>query len=176
MFNTNEGHALIAAAIQQMWADALGVQVNVENQEWAVFLNTIMKSTPLSQVPHIWRLAWCADYPDENNWVHEVFNAQAGANRLRRNCLDATCTQVEASEFDDLTVQAAQETDPDVRAELYREAERILAEDEVAYAPIYHYTTVQVTKPWLERHYPLLGAQDFFNWTIDQQAKQSAQG
>jgi oligopeptide transport system substrate-binding protein len=176
MYNTSEGHARIAAAIQQMWKDTLGVDVRVENQEWAVYLTTIEKDTPLSDAPHVWRLGWCADYPDENNWVHEVFNATAGNNDLRRGCLDDTCTQIEPSAFDELTAAAAIETDPDKRAEMYREAERILAEDEVAYAPIYHYTIVRVTKPWLDRNYPLLGGNDFFNWKVDGAAKSAAQG
>ena len=168
MHNTSEGHALIAAAIQQMWADNLGVEVAVENQEWKVYLDTIGNDTPLEEMPHIWRLGWCADYPDENNWVHEVFNADAGANRLRRGCEDDTCQEVTLSEFDELTEQAGQETDPAVRTELYYDAERILAEEEVAYAPIYHYTIVNCVKPWLTRNFPLLGGADFFNWTIDE--------
>jgi len=175
MHNTDENHARIAAAIQQMWKDTLGVEVNVENQEWSVYLDTIKNTTPLADMPHIWRLGWCADYADENNWVHEVFNAEAGANRLRRGCLDDTCTQVEPSTFDELTAQAALESDPDKRLELYTEAERLLAEEEVAYAPIYHYTIMQVTKPWLSRNYPPLGGADFFNWTIDWDAKLAAQ-
>jgi oligopeptide transport system substrate-binding protein len=161
MHNTSEGHANIAAAIQQMWKDTLGADVKVENQEWKVYLDTIKNVTPIDDMPHIWRLGWCADYADENNWVHEVFNAQSGANRLRRNCSDDVCTEVTASEFDDLTVQAALESDPDVRAELYKQAETILAADEVAYAPIYHYTIVNVTKPWLQRNFPPLGGNDF---------------
>jgi oligopeptide transport system substrate-binding protein len=172
MHNTSEGHALIAAAIQQMWADNLGVDVAVENQEWKVYLDTIGNDTPLDEMPHVWRLGWCADYPDENNWVHEVFNAEAGANRLRRGCEDPTCTEVTLSEFDELTAQAGQETDPGTRAELYYDAERILAEEEVAYAPIYHYTIVNCVKPWLTRNFPLLGGADFFNWTIDVEARQ----
>ena len=166
MHNTSEGHARIAAAIQQMWADALGVQVRVENQEWAVYLNTINKDTPLADEPHIWRMGWCADYPDENNWIHEVFNSVEGSNRLR----------IEAGPFDDLTIAAGREGDPAVRADLYYQAEKMLAEDMVAYAPIYHYTVVRVTKPWLTRNYPALGGNDFFNWTIDMDAKLAAQG
>jgi oligopeptide transport system substrate-binding protein len=175
MHNTNEGHAQIAAAIQQMWSDVLGVNVNVENQEWAVFLETTRNSTPIEQAPHIYRAGWCADYPDENNWVHDVFNSDAGANSLRRNCLDPNCEETEITEFDELTVMAGQAQDPDERIELYAEAERILAEEEVAYAPIYHYTTFQVTKPWLTRNFPPLGGNDFYNWTIDQEAKLDAQ-
>jgi oligopeptide transport system substrate-binding protein len=176
MHNTSEGHARIAAAIQQMWKDVLGVDVQVENQEWSVYLDTLNKTTPVEDVPHVFRMGWCADYPDENNWVHEVFNSDAGANRLRRNCLDPNCGSTTTSEFDNLTVEAALESDPDRRVELYHQAEEILAADEAAYAPIYHYTIVQVTKPWLDRNYPLLGGNDFFNWTIDMGAKLDATG
>lgn len=176
MHNTSEGHAQIAAAIQQMWSDTLGVDVSVENQEWQVYLETISSDTPIEEAPHVFRLGWCADYLDENNWVHEVFNAQAGANRLRRNCEDPNCGSATATEFDELTVEAQQLTDPAERSELYRQAEDILAFEEAAYAPIYHYTTVQVTKPWLERNYPPLGGNDWFNWTIDWEAKMEATG
>jgi oligopeptide transport system substrate-binding protein len=176
MHNTSEGHARIAAAIQQMWKDVLGVDVIVENQEWGVYLDTVDNATPLADMPHIWRLGWCADYPDENNWVHEVFNATAGDNNLRRNCSDEVCTEVTNSTFDELTYQAQAEQDPAVRAQLYAEAERILAAEETAYAPIYHYTTVAVTKPWLVRHYPSVAPLDFFGWTIDWEAKLAATG
>jgi oligopeptide transport system substrate-binding protein len=175
MHNTSEGHANIAAAIQQMWKDNLGVDVKVENQEWKVYLETVGKTTPIEEAPHIFRMGWCADYADENNWVHEVFNAQAGANRLRRNCTDANCSEVTTSEFDDLTVAAGIEQDPAKRSELYAQAEEILAAEEAAYIPIYHYTTVQVNKPWLTRNNPPVGGNDFFRWTIDADAKAAAQ-
>lgn len=175
MHNTSESHASIAAAIQQMWMDVLGADVRVENQEWKVYLTTIKNTTPIEEMPHIWRLGWCADYPDENNWVHEVFNADAGANRLRRGCVDDNCTEVVTSEFDDLTVQAAQSQDPAERAALYERAEDILAREEAAVAFIYHYTSVNVTHQWLTRNFPPLGANDFFNWVIDWDAKLAAQ-
>ena len=175
MHNTNEGHARIAAAAQQMWMDVLGVNVRVENQEWTVYLDTIKKTTPVEDAPHIFRLGWCADYADENNWVHEVFNAQAGANRLRRNCEDANCGTDFASEFDQLTVQAQQSSDPAERIALYEEAERILAEDETAYAPIYHYTFQRIVKPYLTRNHPNIGPIDIFNWVLDWDAKLEAQ-
>jgi oligopeptide transport system substrate-binding protein len=176
MHNTSEGHANIAAAIQQMWKDNLGVDVQVENQEWKVYLDTVGKTTPVEEAPHIFRMGWCADYADENNWVHEVFNSDAGANRLRRNCDDANCASAGTSEFDEITVAAAAETDPAKRAELYAQAEEILAATEVAYAPIYHYTTVNTVKPWLTRNFPPVGGNDFFTWTIDQAAQMAARG
>jgi oligopeptide transport system substrate-binding protein len=176
MHNTSEGHARIAAAIQQMWKDVLGATVRVENQEWRVYLQTIRNNTPLEDAPHVWRLGWCADYPDENNWVHEVFNAKEGSNNLRRNCVDATCSEITLSRFDELTIEAGREQDPEKRAELYLEAERILAEEEAAYAPIYFYALSNVTKPWLVRNFPPLGGSDIYNWKIDFAAKMQAQG
>jgi oligopeptide transport system substrate-binding protein len=175
--NTSEGHAQIAAAIQQMWNQNLGVDVRVENQEWAVYLQTINNDTPVEDTFHVWRLGWCADYPDENNWVHEVFNSEAGANNLRRNCTDANCSDTTGpTEFDNLTVQAGQASDPAERAELYSQAEDILAGEEAAYAPIYHYTAITVTKPWLTRNFPALGGNDYFNWTVDTASKMAATG
>ena len=176
MYNTSEGHARIAAAIQQMWKDTLGVDVKVENQEWAVYLDTIAKETPVEDEPGVWRMGWCADYPDETNWVYEVFYSGEGfENRLRRNCDEPNCGSSHLSEFDNIVADAKLETDPDKRAEMYAQAEDILAAQEAAYAPIYHYTKVNVTKPWLQRHYPLLGGEDFYNWSIDMAAKQAAQ-
>jgi oligopeptide transport system substrate-binding protein len=174
MHNTSEGHRSIAEAIQAMWRETLGVEVEVTNQEWGVYLETLKNDTPIDQMPHVWRLGWCADYADQNNWVHEVFNSEEGANRLRRGCADATCTVIDPLEFDEITAEAATLTDPEARKELYREAERILVEEEAAYAPIYYYTNPDLTKPWLNRTYQQLGGQHWDKWTLDWEAKQAA--
>lgn len=175
--NTSEGHARIAAAVQQMWSDVLGVTARVENQEWQVYLKTLNNDTPVEDAFHAYRLGWCADYADENNWVHEVFNSEAGANRLRRNCADPNCSETTGpSKFDELTVQAGQASDPAERIELYAQAEDLLSGEEAAYAPIYHYTTVSLAKPWLTRNYPKIGGIDIFNWKIDTAAKAEARG
>jgi len=176
MHNTSESHGQIAAAIQQMWADALGAEVRIENQEWSVYLSTIQKDQPIEEQPHIYRLAWCADYADENNWVHENFNSTQGYNDLRRNCVDVNCNEVIETEFDELTVAAQVETDPAIRAELYAQAEEILALDEAAMAPIYHYTFVRVVKPWLTQTFPSVAAPAIYEWTLDWDAKTAALG
>jgi oligopeptide transport system substrate-binding protein len=174
MHNTSEGHRSIAEAVQAMWRETLGVEVEVTNQEWGVYLETLKNDTPLDQMPHVWRLGWCADYADQNNWVHEVFNSAEGANRLRRGCVDATCTTVEPQEFDEITAEAGTLTDPEVRKEMYREAEKLLSEVEAAYAPIYYYTRVDLTKPWVNRTFQELGGEHWDKWTIDWEAKKAA--
>jgi len=174
MHMNNEGARRAFEAMQQMWKDSLGIDVTVQNQEWRVYLQTL--GGPIEEVPHIFFLGWAADYPDENNWVHEVFNSIAGGNMLRRNCLDPNCEEVATSEFDELTMQALVSPDPEERIRLYHEAERILTEVEVAFAPMYHGATNIVTKPWLTRNYPALSGADIYNWTIDMEAKLEAQG
>ena len=34
----------------------------------------LAKTTPVEEMFHVYRMGWCADYPDENNWVREVFH------------------------------------------------------------------------------------------------------
>jgi oligopeptide transport system substrate-binding protein len=167
MHNTSEGHAKIAQAIAAMWQDVLGIDVAVENQEWKVYLQTIEKDTPVEEAPHVWRMGWCADYPDQNNWVHEVFNAEEGANDAR----------AVPSRFEELTKAAQVETDPEARKALYKEAEKILNEDEARIIPIYYYTTVQLTKPWVTyRTYSEMAGTSWFTWKVDWEAKKAALG
>jgi len=165
----------IVGVLQQMWQDVLGVKIKHDVQEYKVYLDTLGTQTPLEEMPHIWRMGWCADYADESNWVHDVFNIERGGNTLRRNCLDPNCNEVSASEFDELTKAAALEPDPAKRMEMYAEAERILSEQEVAYAPLYHSTKSSLTKPWLLLNHPLLGGVDIYNWKLDWGAKLAAQ-
>ena len=167
MHNTSEGHARIAQAIAARWKDSLGVDVAIENQEWKVYLNTIKKDTPLEEVPHVFRLGWCADYPDQNNWLNEVFNPEIGANRLRWS----------NDEFVELMRKARASTDPEERKALYKRGEQILVDEEAAMAPIYYYTTVMVTKPWVTEYtYGTVGPPGVHYWKIDWEAKKAALG
>src|SRR5690606_2189578 len=77
MFNTSSGHQKIAEAIQQMWKEYLGLDVKLANQEWKVYLETIRDP---QATPQIWRLGWCQDYPDANNFLREVPTKGGSAN------------------------------------------------------------------------------------------------
>jgi len=151
MFNTSESHRKIAQAIQQMWKENLGVEVNLTNQEWKVYLKTLSEDAP-----QIFRLGWCADYPDANNWVYEVFHSTDSDNRI----------QWHNAEFDRAVEEAARESDPAKRLELYKRAEQILCEEEAGIAPIYFYTFVNMTKPYLTRTYSSLAAEHVKDWKI----------
>jgi len=157
MFNTSEGHQKIAEFAQQSFKEALGVDIKLANQEWKVYLQTITEDSP-----QIWRLGWCADYPDENNWTLEVFHPLKGANRTKWDPESET-----AKKFMQLTEDAAAEPDPDKRAELYFEAETLLCADEAIIIPIYYYTVVACTKPYVERTYAPLGGEHWELWKLN---------
>jgi oligopeptide transport system substrate-binding protein len=152
MANQVEGHVKIAEAIQQMWQENLGVKVNFVTQEWAVYLDTLDHDPP-----QVWRLGWCYDYPDADNFARGVFRSDSGNNH----------TKWKNAEYDKIVDQAAAETDLDKRRELYVEAEKILVEEDAAIIPIYWYTLVTITKPWVERTYGLGDHQAFEKWKLN---------
>ncbi|MBN1219305.1 MAG: peptide ABC transporter substrate-binding protein [Anaerolineae bacterium] len=166
MHNTSEGHAQIAQAIQAMWSEAFPkANVSVENQEWAVYLKTLLPDSPDAEKPNIYRMGWCADYPDNNNWVNEVFNSKSGQNYAKYN----------NPEFDALVEEAAFEPDPDKRKELYKQAEQLFMED-APIAPIYYYTLNRLYKPWVTPVIAPIGGDPVALWKLDMNAKNAARG
>jgi oligopeptide transport system substrate-binding protein len=152
MHNESAGHARIAEAIQQMWKENLGADVNIATQEWGVYLETLEQDSP-----QVWRLGWCDDYPDASNFDKDVFRSDSGNNH----------TKWGNDEFDKLVDEAARVTDPDKRRALYEEAEKILVEEDAAIIPIYWYTGVEVTKPYVNRTFGRGGQNYYEKWTMD---------
>ncbi len=172
MHNVSEGHARIMQAIQAMWQEAYPeMTVTVETQEWQVYLDTIRATTAVEQVPNVYRLGWCGDYPHANNWMHEVFNPEEGSNRIRLSVDDPQVGDLVAEYIE--TTKAAQNAPADEAAALYKRAEKLLNEEIAGIAPIYYYTTVRLSKPWLVRTYDPIKLH-LFQWELDQEAQQAA--
>ena len=172
MFNTNEGHQKIAEAIQQMWQDALGITVNLTNQEWKVFLQTVDGT----EAPQVFRLGWCLDYPDANNFIGDVFREGGNSNTIVETNAAGEVTQRGGiqwynEEFETLIVEAAKELDNAKRTEMYARAEQIAVYEDAVFAPIYWYSRVVVTKPYVTRTFSVSGQEYFEKWDIDMSAK-----
>jgi oligopeptide transport system substrate-binding protein len=150
LFNTSEGHQRIAEAIQQMWLEDLGIEVQLINQEFGVYLD--QRAT----FP-VWRAGWCSDYPDNHNFLFDVFHSSSTNND----------TGWSSEAFDALVEEAASLNDTAARIELYAQAETILVHDEAAMIPIYFYSDVELTKPYVERTYSTGGDQRFEKWDIN---------
>lgn len=126
-YNTNEDHKIVAEAIQGMWKRNLGVLVQLENQEWKVYLKKLT-----ADPPHIFRLGWGADYPDPDNFM-KLFTALSGNNN----------TRWKNPRYDRLLDLAAKEFDKKKRTRLYNEAQQILCEIDLPIIPLF--TTAEST-------------------------------
>ena len=129
MYNTEGAHKLVAQAIQQDWAK-IGVNVELTNQEWKVFLNTRQEGGY-----EIARHGWSGDYVDPMTfldlWVTGGGNNDAGYSN---------------PEYDKLVNEAKIEGDLEKRWEIMKEAEDIVMND-MPIIPIYYYTLVKGAKP-----------------------------
>src|SRR6266511_5786275 len=64
MFNTLESHRAVAEAVQQMWKKNINIDVELENQEWKVYIDN---QRTLNY--EVGRYAWIGDYVDPNSFL-----------------------------------------------------------------------------------------------------------
>jgi ABC-type oligopeptide transport system substrate-binding subunit len=151
-YNTLEGHKQIAEAVQQMWKQHLGVSVELENQEWKVFLKTLQATD--FQVA---RMAWVGDYPDPNTFLELLTKANGNNHSNWSN-----------PEFEALLAQANRTQDAPQRLQLLHRAEA-LAMSEAPLMPLYVYTRSELTKPYLMGHFINMQQRLYFKyWWIDE--------
>ena len=133
MYNTEEDHKRIALAISAMWKQVLGVDANILNQEWKVFLDTRNQMIDT----RVYRAGWIGDYNDAFTFA-ELFQSGGGLNN----------TGYTSQEYDELLRLAAAEGDLVRRAEYLQQAEAVLLDD-LPILPIYFYVTSRLVKPWV---------------------------
>src|SRR5699024_12352598 len=66
-YNTDEGHEAIAQALQDLWKKNLDVDVELNNEEWNVYLDSMSEGDY-----QIGRMGWIADFDDAINFL-EIF-------------------------------------------------------------------------------------------------------
>jgi oligopeptide transport system substrate-binding protein len=122
LFNTSEAHARIAQAVQQMWRQNLGVDVELLNMEWKVYLDQTQ-----SLKFDVARAGWIGDYADPNSFL-DMWVTGGGNNRTGWSNRD----------YDALIRQAAGTLDTSARMDLFQRAEAILLA-EMPVIPLYFY-------------------------------------
>jgi oligopeptide transport system substrate-binding protein len=140
--------------------------VKLVNQEWKVYLKTVRGA----ETPQIYRMSWCLDYPDANNFIREVF-AENGSSNPFTDGVPSGGVHYQNDYFNQLLLDAASETDPVKRVELYAEAENILVMEDAVIAPIYWYTRTSLTKPYVTRTFSTGGQEYFEKWDVDMEVK-----
>ncbi|MGK0500735.1 MAG: oligopeptide transport system substrate-binding protein [Oceanicoccus sp.] len=136
LYNTNEGHRKIAVALQQMWKQALGIELILYNQDWKSYLSTVNNMDY-----HIARASWIGDYVDPNSFL-DMFVTEGTNNR----------TGFSSPEYDQLIRDASVATSKQQRFELFQRAEKILVE-QVPIIPIYTYASIYLKAPQVRGWY-----------------------
>jgi oligopeptide transport system substrate-binding protein len=116
-------HGDVGVELQQMWRDTLGVEVELRQIERKVFYASQSKLDYDMSMS-----SWIGDYNDANTFL-DLFVSNSGNNR----------TGWKSDRYDALIREANQQTDLKQRAELFRQAEKILVVDEVPIVPLYFY-------------------------------------
>lgn len=141
LFNTHDMHRDVAEVIQQQWKTNLGIDIELRNLEWAVYLDSVHKTDF-----DIARAGWVPDYADPNTYL-DMFVTGGGQNN----------TNWGDPRYDKLIADAGAERDHVKRMAILHEAERLLM-DEQPIIPIYFYTTINLVNPRLKNF--TLNAQD----------------
>ncbi|WP_214096230.1 peptide ABC transporter substrate-binding protein [Candidatus Methylacidithermus pantelleriae] len=125
LYNAGQQNEQIATEIQAMWREVLGIDVELRNEEWKVYLGS------LSSLQYdIARSSWVGDYLDPNTFL-SLFLSGGGNNN----------TGWSNRRYDALLQEAAREATQKRRFERLREAEELLLE-EAPIAPLYFYQAV----------------------------------
>lgn len=133
VFNSDAVNSLVGEFLQAQWREHLGVSIDLDNQEWKVYLKNL-KADP----PPLFRLGWGADYPDPDNFLN-LFVTGGGNNN----------TKWGNRRYDELIARAAGEPDERTRVDLYNRAQKILSEEEVPIIPLFVAAQNMLLKPYV---------------------------
>jgi len=134
VFNTGPENQMVAENLQAQWKRNLNVTVELDNQEWKVYLKRLK-----TDVPAIFRLGWGADFPDPDNFMN-LFTTDSGNNN----------TKWSNKKYDKLIELAAIEMDAEKRIKLYNEAQRILCEIDAPIMPLFISEQNVLVKPYVK--------------------------
>jgi len=101
--------------ILEMWKQTLGIDVEIQQLEWATFLQMLNKK----ELQFFSGLGWVADYPDPENFLDVNFHSSKSTNH----------NNYSNPEVDNLLELARVEADVSMRLDLYNKAEKIIVNE-----------------------------------------------
>ena len=124
-FNTSDTHKAIAEACGYDWKSVLGMNITLENQEWATYTNGLGE-----HAFGVARLGWIADYNDAMTYLELMVTGASYNYGLYEN-----------ADFDKMLVEAKGMLPGAERDQKMYDAEKLMfSEGGFPVAPIYYYT------------------------------------
>ncbi len=111
----------------------LGLRIDLVNVEWTEYIAALPKQTYPA-----YGIYWGADFPDPESLLLTLFGTGEADNYVGYS----------NPEFDSLLRQAASEQDPEVRVQLYTQANQVLMDSAVV-LPFYYDRSYMLMRPWV---------------------------
>ncbi len=134
LFNSNPAIKQTAIVVASMWREVLGVETELVDEEYRVFLQSRHDRSRWD----VARLAWSADFNDASNFL-DTLRAHSSNN-------DPGYTN---AAFDQLLDAAAATADPTRRRELLETSERLMLTD-YPVIPLYFLVSKRMIKPYVQ--------------------------
>jgi oligopeptide transport system substrate-binding protein len=138
LYNSNPSIKQLAIAMAAMWKDALGIETELIDEEYRVFLDSRKDYSRWDVV----RLAWVADYNDAGSFLDTFRSDSANDDSGYDN-----------PQFNALIDEAERTADIQKRREILESAERTMLAD-YPVIPIYFYSSKRLFKPYLRGETP----------------------
>jgi oligopeptide transport system substrate-binding protein len=133
LYNANTSIKRMAVIVAAMWKETLGIDVELVEEEYRVFLESRHDPSKWDVV----RLAWTADYDDAGNFL-EIFRSRAATNDEGYS----------SAAVDGLLDSAAESADPGSRREFLESAERQVLQDQPI-IPLTYMVARRLVKPYV---------------------------
>jgi ABC-type transport system substrate-binding protein len=125
-------------AIQDMWRQHLGLEVEIQQVEFASFISDIDRG-----LYGFFSLGWSLDYPDPHNVLDYKFYSASLGNDV----------QLDDEEIDALLEQARYSLDHELRTSIYQQVDTMLVEQAV-WIPLYYSVAHELVKPYVRDYEP----------------------
>ena len=125
-------------AIQDMWRQHLGLEVDIQQVEFASFISDIDRG-----LYGFFSLGWSLDYPDPHNVLDYKFYSASLGNDV----------QLDDEAIDALLEEARYSFDQEVRTSLYRQVDNMLVEQAI-WIPLYYSVAHELVKPYVRNYEP----------------------
>jgi ABC-type oligopeptide transport system substrate-binding subunit len=125
------GHELACEYLQAQWLENLGINIRWKLVEWARFYDLVSQSSP-----HLWMVAWYADYPDPDDLLRVHWWLRFGGWQNK--------------EYVQLVEGARRVLDQAERMRMYQQADSILLA-EAPLLPLCYGRFHMLMKPWVKK-------------------------
>ena len=133
---TGGSPGLTTEVIADMWRQNLGIEVEIQQVEWATYIQDLHRG----RLQSFSGLSWQADYPDPSTFIDVLFRSDSALNNGNYS----------NKEVDSLINKAQTEQDITKRVNLYNDAEKIIVND-AAWLPLWWGVEAKaLVKPWIK--------------------------